>query len=142
MQNRRISVNLTSAQLLALETGAITIVPAPGVGYFINPKSIVIHYFGGSVAYTDAGGAVSLAAGSLSVALASNAIFLVTVSPNRRIQTLDWPAAAIGVGVTGTAGNPPTEDNAPFTIAKATNNFAAGNGTARITVEYTIEPTT
>jgi hypothetical protein len=94
----------------------------------------------GSAAYTDAGGAVSLSVGSITVALASNAIFLVTTSPNRRTQILDFAAAAAGTGLTGTAGNPPTEDNAAFTISKATNNFAAGNGTMHITIYYTIEP--
>ena len=73
------------------------------------------------------------------VALAANAIFLVTVSPNRRIQVVDFYAAAAGTGVTGTAANPPTEDNAPLTISKATNNLAAGNGTCHITVYFTTE---
>ena len=64
---------------------------------------------------------------------------LVTTAPNRRIQVVDWAAAAAGTGVTGTAGNPPTEDNAPFTIGKATGNLAAGNGTMHITTYYTTE---
>lgn len=135
-----VDVLLSSAQILALQTGAITLIPAPGVGFFINPQFIKMILLAGSAAYTDAGGAVSFAVGSLSVALASNAIFLVTTSPNRRIQVLPWASAAVGTGVTGTAANPPTEDNAAFTIAKATNNFAAGNGTMKITVYYTIEP--
>ena len=135
-----LDVTLTSAQLLALFTGAITLIPAPGVGWFIYPHKIVMRLLAGSAAYTDAGGAVSFAVGSLTVALASNAIFLVTVAPNRRIQTVDWASAAAGTGVTGTAGNPPTEDNAPFTIGKATGNLAAGNGTMHITVYYTVEP--
>lgn len=132
---------LTSAQLLAIQTGAITLVPAPGLtGWFIKPEKIVIRYIGGSAAYTDVGGAISFNVGGQTVALASNAIFLVTVAPNRRIQVVDFYAAAAGTGITGTAANPPTEDNAPLTISKATNNLAAGNGTAHITVYYTIEP--
>ena len=135
-------ITLTSAQLLALFTGAITLIPAPGVGWFLNIDKIVMRLLAGSAAYTDAGGAVSFAIGSLTVPLASNAIFLVTTAPNRRIQVVDWAAAAAGTGVTGTAGNPPTEDNAPFTISKATGNLAAGNGTMHITVYFTTEPTT
>jgi hypothetical protein len=134
-------ITLSSAQILALQTGAVTLIPAPGVaGWMIYPHKVIMRLLAGSAAYTDAGGAVSLSVGSITVALASNAIFLVTTSPNRRTQILDFAAAAAGTGLTGTAGNPPTEDNAAFTISKATNNFAAGNGTMHITIYYTIEP--
>src|SRR6516164_7022844 len=52
-------VTLTSAQLLALFTGAITLIPAPGVGWFLNIDKIVMRLLAGSAAYTDAGGAAS-----------------------------------------------------------------------------------
>ena len=133
-------ITLTSAQILAMQTGPITLIAAPGVtGWFIYPHKIVMRMLAGSAAYTDVGGAVSLNVGSITVALVANAIFLVTTSPNRRIQVLDFAAAAAGTGLNGTAGNPPTEDNAPLTISKVTNNFAAGNGTMHITVYYTLE---
>ncbi len=129
-----VDVTLSSAQILLLQTTPVTLVPAPGVGFFINAMFVKM------ISYTDAGGAVSIGAGGQTVALASNAIFLVTVSPNRRIQTLLPQAAAVGVGITGTAANPPTEDNAALAISKITNQFAAGNGTMKISVFYTIEP--
>jgi hypothetical protein len=131
-----VTVTLTSANILALMTTPITLVAAPGVGFTIIPTMIVIKFYGGTVAYTDAGGAVTFSNGSMSGALASNAIFLVTVSPNRRIQSFPWP------GATDTAGNPPSDDNAALTISKITNNFAAGNGTAAILVWYYVVPTT
>ena len=131
-----VSVSLSSAQILALQTTPVTLVAAPGVGFTIVPILIVIKFFGGTVAYTDAGGAVSFVNGSMSASLASNAIFLVTATPNRRIQSFPWP------GATDTAGNPPSDDNAALTIQKATNQFAAGNGTATILVWYYIVPTT
>jgi len=125
-------ITLSSAQILAIQTGAITLIPAPGVtGWFLNIDKIIMRLIAGSAAYTDVGG--------LSMALASNAIFLVTTAPNRRQQVVDFAAAAAGTGVTGTAANPPTEDNAAFQISKATNNFAAGNGTMHITTYYTTE---
>lgn len=136
-------VTLTSAQILLLQTTPVTLIPAPGVGFMIKPTSIKMIFTGGSVAYTDAGGAVSFTVGAnIAVALASNAIFLVTVTPNRRTQLLQFDATAVGAGITGVAANPPTEDNAPLNISKITNQFAAGNGTMKITIYYTIEPTT
>src|SRR5271169_4613984 len=56
----RVDVTLTSAQILALMTTAIPLVSAPGVGFWINPMYVILRYTGGSVAYTDAGGAVSV----------------------------------------------------------------------------------
>lgn len=130
------TVSLSSANILALLATPITLVAAPGVGFTIVPVSILIKFFGGGVAYTDAGGAVSFNIGSASGPLANNNIFLVTVSPNKRIQSFPWP------GATDTAGNPPTDDNAALTISKITNNFAAGTGTATIIVQYLILSTT
>lgn len=129
-------VTLSSAQLLALLGTPVTLVAAPGVGFAIMPTSIAIAFFGGSAAYTDAGGAVSISAGTLSQALASNAIFLTTTTPNKNIQVIG------NFSATATAGNPPTCDNAPLQISKVTNNFAAGNGTAKVTVYYLVQPTT
>jgi len=127
---------LSSANILNLLTIPITLVPAPGVGFTIVPLYIHIIFFGGAAAYTDAGGAVQLVIGSAIFALASNAIFLVTTTPNKAIQRV------AGFPATDTAGNPPTDDNAPLQINKITNNFAAGNGTAKITVQYLVLPTT
>jgi hypothetical protein len=139
----RSDVTLTSAQILALLTVPIALVPAPGVGYWVNPLYFILRYIGGSVAYTDAGGAVSIgnASGATTLALASNAIFLVTVSPNTRKQYVSYNLGVVGTGFTDTAANPPLSDNAALSISKATNNFAAGNGTMHITTYYTIETT-
>lgn len=128
------TVALTSANILALDGTPITLVAAQGVGNTIVPLHIIVTFTGGSVAYTDAGGAMSLAVGSLSQAFVSNSIFLVTVSPNKNVQVLTFAATA-------TAGNPPSCDNAPLTLTKITNNFAAGNGTASIQVLYLTLPT-
>lgn len=128
------TVALTSANILALDGTPITLVAAQGAGFTIFPLQIIITFTGGSVAYTDAGGAVSFLAGSLAQALVSNGVFLVTVSPNKTVQVLNFAGTA-------TAANPPTCDNAPLTISKITNNFAAGNGTASIQVLYVVLPT-
>lgn len=130
-------MTLTSAQILALLGTPVAVLPAPGaVGWTIVPQEFIMRLLAGNAAYTDVGGAVSFSIGSASQALASNAIFLVTVAPNRAIQRV------IGFAATDTAGNPPSDDNAPLNISKVTNNFAAGNGTMHITTYYTIDTTT
>lgn len=125
---------LSSAQILALQTTPVTLIPAPGVaGWMIIPQEFILRLIGGGAAYTDVGGAVSFVIGSATQALANNNIFLVTVSPNRAIQRI------VGFAATDTAGNPPTDDNAPLNISKATNQFAAGTGTMKITTYYNID---
>jgi hypothetical protein len=134
----RAETSLSSAELLALETTAIILVPAPGVGFMICPTGILLVFVGGSVAYLDAGGGdigFQLGTGETE-SLANNNIVLVTVSPNRRYQWFPW------AGFIDTAANPPAEDNGALTILKATANLTAGNGTLRAIVYYTIEPTT
>lgn len=131
------STALSSANILALLGTPITLVPAPGAGFRIVPLSLTIIFFGGSAAYTDAGGAVQFKIGATSLAaLAANAIFLVTQSPNKRTQAFPW------TGETDTAGNPSDSENQPLTITKVTNNFAAGNGTAKVIAQYLLVPTT
>ena len=132
---QRVTVDLSSAQILALDGTPVTVVPAPGVGSRIVPFLTIIHMIGGGVAYTDAGVAVSLSAGSANYPLTDNNIFLVTVSPNKRSMTMGFAE------VLDTAANPQTSDNAPLQIGKITNNFAAGTGTARVTVYFAVEPT-
>ena len=131
-----VDVVLSSANLLALLGTAITLVPAPAAGFTIVPKAVKIIVFGGAAAYTDVGGAVQVVVGSRVYALASNAVFLTVTTPNRQI--LDTTLT----GVVGAAGNPPSDDGVACQINKITNNFAAGTGTAKVTLYYTIEPTT
>ncbi len=140
----RADVTLTSAQILALFTTPVALVPAPGVGFWINPLYLILRFIGGGVAYLDAGGgAVSIGnpSGSTTLALASNAIFLVTVSPNTRKQYISYNLGVVGTGFTDTAANPPLSDNAALNIFKATGNFTAGTGTMHVTTYYSVEST-
>lgn len=129
-----VDVVLSSVNILALLGTPITLVPAPGVGFTNVPLAVKIIVSGGGVPYTDAGGAVQLVVGGRIYALASNAVFLTVTSPNRQILQTAL------TGAVGAAGNPPSDDNAALTITKITNNFAAGTGTAKLTVYYVIEP--
>ncbi len=128
-------ISLTSAQILALQTTAVTLIPAPGPGLMIVPEAFIIKVQGLTAAYTDAGGAVSFNVGTMTTALAANTIFTGPTNGQRSQQIVSFAG-------TSTAANPPTNENAALTISKATNNFAAGSGTATITVFYSIEQTT
>lgn len=130
----RADVTLTSAQILALQSGAITLIPAPGAGLMIIPESIVIRLLGGT-AYTDAGGAVSFNVGTMTAALAANTVFTGPTAGQRSQQLFSFAG-------TSTAAAPPTNENAAMTISKATNNFAAGTGTAHLTIFYSVESAT
>jgi hypothetical protein len=131
----RSDITLTSAQLLALLGTAVTLVPAPGPGLMICPETIILRMIGGTAAYTDVGGAVSFAVGTMSASLAANTIFTGPTSGQRSQQIFAF-------GGTSTAANPPTNENAPLTISKVTNNLAAGTGICHITVFYTVETMT
>lgn len=134
---RRASLSLSSAQILALNGTPLTLVPAPGVGFRIVPHLCIVNFLGGSIAYTNGGGGVpELLCGSAAYPFTDAAIFLVTVSPNRRTMSMGFAE------VLDTAANPPTSDNAPLQFSKATAEFVAGNGTGFVTAYYTIEPTT
>jgi hypothetical protein len=125
-------INLTSAQILALLTTPIQVVAAPGAGFYINPIAVTINFIGGSVAYTNAGGAVTLTVGSRTALTVAEGM-ITTVSPNRTHQYTPFAAGL------DTAASPPTDENAALFITKATNNYAAGTGTASVVVYYTVE---
>ena len=130
----RTDIVLSSAQLLALLGTPVTLVPAPGPGLMLSPETIIIRLLGGTQ-YTDAGGAVSFSVGTMTAALAANTVFTGPTSGQRSQQIFAF-------GGTSTAANPPTNENAPLTISKATNNLAAGTGTCHITVFFSVETTT
>jgi hypothetical protein len=134
---RRFSVELTSAQILALHTTPVNLVPAPGVGFRIVPILFFMRLIAGAVAYLDAGGgAVELEVGPTAFqALASNAVFLTTVAPNIATEALGANLAA----QLDTPGNPPDDANVPLAITKATGHFTAGTGTMHISGLYLIE---
>lgn len=128
-----VDVNLTSAQITALISTPVTLVAAPGAGLMIVPDKAIIRVLGVTAAYTDVGGAVSFNIGTMTTALAANTVFTGPTAGQVSQQVIQFAG-------TSTAAAPSTNINAPLQLAKITNNFAAGSGTAHITVYYMIEP--
>jgi hypothetical protein len=124
-------VMLATADIEALMGTPFTLVPAQGANTIIVPVAVILEMIGGTIAFTDAGGAVSLVMGSAAVALGTNAIFTTAVSQTQ-IQRL------AGFAATDTAAAPPTDINAPLQMSKITNNFAAGNGSMKVTTIYLV----
>jgi hypothetical protein len=130
------TVNLTSAQLLALSTTPVQLVAAPGVGQYIWAIAYVMDYTYGTVAYSSPAH--------------TNQCFITYGNPpaaaTNEITLYTWASATTGIieatqsclfqGVCGNglvtrsiAANAPLMFSAP-------NALTLGNGTLKITLSY------
>ena len=60
---KKFVITLTSAQLLALNSGALELIPAPGAGKFLNLIYVVAEYIFGTQPYDVNGGNINLQLG-------------------------------------------------------------------------------
>jgi hypothetical protein len=132
------TVTLTSAQLLALSTAPITVIPAPGAGFYLWPQYYVMEYTYGGVAYAGTGNC-SLIYGPPPI-----------VNPTNLITLYNWTAATSGIihaafsctfiGLCGEGLTPSTTINNAAVVFSAANALTLGNGTLTITVNYSVLP--
>jgi hypothetical protein len=126
------TLTLTSAQILALFTTPVVIVPAPATGFYINPMETVLRTLPGGSAYA-AGGVVQLALG------AAATVVIGTIAAAAVITNAADQIAASSIALwTGSEANC---DAQPLVINNASGAFTTGNGTLSVTVYYTVEPT-
>ena len=131
---RQVTIELSSANLLALAATPIQVLPAPGAGYIIKPVGATLFYHAGATPYTT-GGAFCLTLGGqlLSALLAAD----VTLQGAVLAEATDQ----VGVFDATTAY---TDDFAALSalenVALAVINDGAehtlGNGTATLVVSY------
>ncbi len=117
------SVTLTNAQLLALFTTPITIVPAPAVGHYIVIHDVVFNYVFNTAAYANGGG------GDVELRYDTGTSDIITAASITPFFTAG--ASAIDqlpiIGCVILAGK-------AVVIEKATANFTGGNAGASMTV--------
>ena len=137
---KQATLAITSAQLLALSTTPLTLIPAPPAGYYIWPTYYTIQYHFGTTAYT-------------SPAHTNDAYFSYGSPPataSNEIAVYDWASATTGIieatqsvtfiGICGEGLTPYTIINGAPVIFSAPNALTLGNGNLTIVVDYTIVP--
>lgn len=122
---QRAKVTLTSAQILALNTTPITLVAAPGAGYYVSVSEVLAYLTFNTTAYTGTNAAnITYTNGSGAAATGTLASSFLDSSSSAAVK-------AVGVAVTPVA-------NAPIVISVGTANPAAGDSTITVDIAYRI----
>jgi len=133
---KRKQVVLTTAQLLAIQTTAINIVPAPGAGFLLVPLQLVAQYKFGATAYTlaNADNAFRLQFTGKTVSLAS---FLAVGLVDQVVNEVGWviPVTPITAIAQTNAANLGLELKLAIGTTPA---LTLGDGSLTITLEYAV----
>lgn len=125
---------ITSAQLLALKTTGVTLIPAAGANTAIAVDTISMHYLFLTTAYTLNAGTLRLFYGPQASALplcADQAVGLIDQVANRTIPSIALTLPAVQTDANGL--------NQPITLGNTgAANFSLGVGTLVVTVTYNI----
>lgn len=123
-----IVVNLSSAQILALNATPVTLIPAPGAGKLIIVRGITFKMVTTATAYAN-GGALEFRYTNASGAKVTADIAAGVVTAGA--GTSYTAVAGVTTSLTGVV-------NSPIVIDNATAAFITGTGTAVITLNYEI----
>ena len=136
---------VSSAQLLALHTAPVILIPAPvaangpSADLFIIPQYFTIVYNAGSLAYTGAtGGLFTFGYGTTTTEIDNTtAAFGLAIADNNFVD-LSTSQLIIAVSVSFNAIPVAAAQGMPFSMYLATDTLSSGNGTLLITTQYTI----
>jgi hypothetical protein len=124
------TVTLTAAQLTAMEATPQSILPAPGAGKVLIVDAILFQFKNGAAQFTG-GGAVSFQYHGTAVSPHTGSV------PAAVVQAAAPDVQYLGPNVTG-AIDLESAINLGLDITNPTAAFAAGNGTAIVTVWYQV----
>jgi hypothetical protein len=121
----QVGISLTAAQINALNTSPVTIVPAPGAGLAVVLEGLVIEINRTATAFTGGGTVYPIYAGAVGTWLTD-----FTTGGAGQVVRYMAPAASAG-GVLVPA-------NTAIQLYAATANFATGTGNAKVFVTYSV----
>jgi hypothetical protein len=129
------TVTLTTAQILALLTTPITLVPAPGAGKAIVLRHVFLEYLPVSIIYSFNPGTGQLVIGTVAQITASQQPFAASPA-----GLLDQSVKSVLQKLPNTfIAQPSTNvDNGALVIQEQNSAFTAGNGQLKVTVFYSV----
>jgi hypothetical protein len=127
------TVTLTSAQLRALHSTPVQLIPAPGSGQMVAPISVVFQYKAGASPYTITGG------GRVAVYLGAPNNLVTQVDAARFLdQTTSQVFMSEGIGGIGSSQQGAVENASVMVENDSTTEWTGGDGTVTISVYYTV----
>jgi hypothetical protein len=137
---KQVTVFLTSAQLLALSTAPIQLIAAPGNGLYLFPQYFTMEYtFGGIAYHTQSNkGTCYFTYGNPPATSGNQVVVYGWSDPTSGIIAATESSVFLGVGGEGLV---PVRlaNNAPLMFS-APNALTLGNGTLKITINYSVVP--
>lgn len=120
---------LSAANIIAMFTTPVTLIPAPGAGFALNFLGATFEFIGTSTQFTG-GGTVELVSHGLSVNLMAGTIAAATIQANATAILQFVPVQ--------TAGGTIMTANVGIDITNATAAFAVGTGTMKWAITYQV----